>query len=112
MALYNGTITFGASGNKNIATELSLPSAVANAAARRVLIEPLRANTHAAWVGYSSLTNVGANKIQELAQPPAATVPLDRFLDVAAGSDHNIDPTAYCVAGTSGEGVTVTVWSI
>ena len=28
---------------------------------------------------------------------------------MAGGSDHNIDPLAYCVAGTSGEGVTVTL---
>lgn len=109
---YSGIITFGASAiqiTDPVNGVTTFPPG-SSQMARRIVIEPLRGNTHAAYVGLANVTNTGTGAaIQELAVPPASTVPLDRFLDVASGSDHNIDPTVYYVHGTTGEKVKVTL---
>ena|ERR1035438_1224255 len=82
---------------------------------RRLLIEPLRANTHASWVSVglpgTPPTVNATNKIKELSIPTAGSS-LDQFLDTASGSDHNIDAGEYFVQGTSTEGCTVGAWTI
>ncbi len=81
-------------------------------ACRRVEVEPLRSNSNPAWVGTSAMNGDGATGvIQELAAP-AAGVPLDRFVDHAAGDAHNVDVTPYCVHGAAGEGCRATFWTI
>jgi len=112
MAAYNATVTFGATVT-SVETALGIP---ANEFLRRLIIEPLRANTHAGWVGFiapnaAALTTSGVNKVQELGIPQAGS-PLDRFIDVASGSDHNIDEGVYAVAGTTGEGCTISALTI
>jgi hypothetical protein len=112
LAAYNATVTFGASVT-SVVTALGLP---VDTFLRRLIIEPLRANTHASWVGLitpnaAALTTSGVNKVQEMGIPTAG-VALDRFVDAASGSDHNIDPGVYAVAGTAGEGCTISALTI
>lgn len=108
MAVTVTVITFGAT-----AVQLSAPAGVP-ATVRRILIEPVRANTHACWVGTAAVTNDGSGTgvIQELAQPPAATIPLDRFDYIDHTGSNRLDPTDFWVHGTSGEKATVAYFKI
>jgi hypothetical protein len=111
---YYGIVTFGGSAIQitSVAQDNNGNAYPTGAMARRVMVEPLRANTHAAYVGLSNVTNNGTGiAIQELAVPASGS-PLDRFLDTAAGSSHNIDPSIYYVHGFSGEKVKVTIDTI
>ena len=111
--VYTALITFGASAVQLTDPTNGITTLPKNAICRRVMVEPLRANTHPSYVGTSAVTNdaSGTGVIQELATPPAATVALDRFEDVARG-DHNIDPGIYYVHGTTSEKCKATVWTI
>jgi hypothetical protein len=76
----------------------------------RVLVEPLRSNTHVSYVGISTVTNdaSGTGVIKELAQPPAATLPCDTFDLQNDVSEDTIDPSQLYGHGTSGEKLKVT----
>lgn len=82
----------------------------------RVLVRPLRSNTHVAYVGLSTVSNdgSGAGVIQELAAPPASTdpaaitVPTDAFDHADQSGDNTIDPTQFWADGTDGEKLLVT----
>lgn len=78
-----------------------------------VFAEPLRSNTHVSYVGLSTVTNdaSGTGVISELAQPPAATLPVDRF-EIADQDGYNtIDPTVFYGHGTTGEKLKVTYYN-
>ena len=119
MAYYQATITFGTPvtsvGAALIAAGLSGAGNQPTQELRRLIIEPLRANTHTSWVNVGLAgtppTVNATNKIKELYTPTAGS-PLDQFLDMAGGSDHNIDVGEYYVQGTSGEGCTVGAFTI
>lgn len=76
----------------------------------RILVEPLRSNTHISYLGISTVTNdaSGTGVIKELAQPPAATVGCDSFSEEDQDGANTIDPTQYWGHGTSGEKFRVT----
>jgi hypothetical protein len=78
---------------------------------RKVLAEPLRSNTHPCYVGTSAVTNdaSGTGVIQELATPPAATIPCDRFVDEDQNGENRIEPGQYYAHGTSGEKLKVAI---
>jgi hypothetical protein len=102
--LVQQTITFGAS-----ATQL----AASFTAATEILVEPLRANTAAMFVGDSALTQNGsAGVISDLAATgTGASDVLDRFTLSAKGVAHNYDASALYVWGTTGQGCKVTYWT-
>src|SRR2546421_839405 len=87
------------------ASAQQLPALSPVSLVQRILIEPLRTNTHAAYVGLSNVTNdgTGTGVIRELAQPPAATVILDSFEMADWYGVNTIDPTTIWVHGTTGE---------
>jgi hypothetical protein len=111
--VYTGVITFGSNAIQITDSANGGVTVPTRTFFRRILIEPLRTNTHAAYVGLSNVTNDGSGTgvIQELAAP-ATGVALDRFLDMAAGSAHNIPPDIYYVHGFSGEKAKVSVFGI
>jgi hypothetical protein len=108
--VFTSYITFGSTPVQITASAaLNIP---ANTFAKRIFIEPLRSNSHACYVGNSSVTaNGSAGAIQELAIPQS-TSPLDRFDLRHGGSVQPFDPSEYYVQGTSGEGVKVSVWEV
>ncbi len=52
----------------------------------------------------------GVGVIKELATPPAATVPLDRYDFVDWNGSNAIDPTQYYIHGTTGEKLKATYY--
>lgn len=75
----------------------------------RLEVEPLRGNTHVAYVGLSNVTNTAtAVSLQELAAPVSG-IPLDRFVFQASG-DRAFDPSIFYGQGTGGEKLTATIW--
>lgn len=86
------------------------PAAANGAGVSRVLAEPLRSNTHVSYVGTSAVTNdaSGSGVISELAQPPAATLPVDRFDHADQDGLNTIDPTQFYGHGTTGEKLKLT----
>lgn len=76
----------------------------------KLLVEQLRTNTHIASVGTSSVTSDGSGTgvIQELAQPGAATVILDRYELEDQENSNSIDPTQFYVKGTNNEKLKIT----
>ena len=86
------------------------PAPAVGAQVARVYAEPLRTNTHASFVGISTVTNDGSGTgvIKELAQPPAATVPLDSFDHYDMDGANTVDPTQFYGHGTTGEKLVVT----
>jgi len=112
MAAYSAIITLGSNAIQITDGTNGVTTWPAGSMARRILVEPLRGNTHNAYVGLSNVTNSGTGAaIQELSIP-AAGIALDRYDDRAGGGSHNIDPTQYYVHGTSTEKVKVTIWTI
>jgi hypothetical protein len=109
---YDAIITFGVTNPISITdAALGILTLPANSLVWKIFIEPLRANTHAAWVGGSNVTKNGTGvAVQELAAP-AAGVPLDRF-DLVTNNDRGVDPSAYYVHGTHLEQVKVMVWTV
>ena len=107
MAMVTAVKTLGAS-----AVQL-FPGAPASGV-RKVRVEPLRSNTHVSYVGDSTVTNdaSGTGVIQELAQPPAATVAADYFEDRASGGHNSVDATVYYGHGTTGEKLLCTYWTL
>jgi hypothetical protein len=81
------------------------PAAPGIGLCRRVFAQPLRSNTHVCSVGISTVTcdGSGTGVVQELAQPPAATLPLDSFLMEDQGGSNTLDPTVFFAQGTAGE---------
>lgn len=80
----------------------------------KVYIEPVKSNTHVAYVGTASLalgTSTDDQVIKQLAIPVSATGILDNWLQDLSSSNHNDEILAqYAVDGTSGEKVRVTIW--
>jgi len=78
----------------------------------RVFCEPLRSNAHVSYVGVAAVTNNGSGigVIQELAAPPAATVPCDNYNLENEASDDTIDPDQLWAHGTAGEKLKVTYY--
>lgn len=76
----------------------------------RVFAQPLRSNTHACSIGDSTVTSDGSGTgvMQELAVPPAATLPLDSFNEEDQDGNNRIDPTVFYSQGTAGEKLKVT----
>lgn len=76
----------------------------------RLLVVPLRSNTHVSYVGISTVTNdaSGVGVIKEIAQPPAATVATDSFDHSDQDGCNSIDPTQFHGHGTTGEKALVT----
>jgi hypothetical protein len=74
----------------------------------RIYVEPLRSNTHAAFVGTSAVTNTGTGVgvVRELAVP--GVIALDMFNHADEASANTIDPTQFWGHGTSGEILKVT----
>jgi hypothetical protein len=108
---YSGIATFAGSAIQitSVVTEPNGQSFPPGAAAKRILIEPLRANTHQAYVGLSNVTNNGTGvAIQELSIP-AAGVALDRFDLRSPGTYHNYDPSIFYVHGFTTEKVKITI---
>ncbi len=105
MAMVTSVITFAA------AAKQAFPG-VTNV--RKVRISPLRSNLHVMYVGDSTVTNDGSGTgvIEELAQPPAATVPVDVFEDRASGGHNTVDAAGYYVHGTTGEKCKACYWTI
>ena len=108
MAMVQAVITFGASAKQLFA---GLP---AGAEVRKLRVEPLRGNSHVSYVGDSTVTNDGSGVgvIQELAQPPAATLPVDAYEDKAEGGRNTVDASILYGHGTSGEHLVVTYWTL
>jgi hypothetical protein len=113
--VYTAVITFGASAIQLTDNTNGVAAWPEGSMCRRILIEPVRANMHAAYVGLSDVTNdgSGAGVIQELAVPSStASTALDRFIDAASGSHHNIDPSMFWVHGYAGEKVKASLFTI
>ena len=93
------------------AVQFTVPSSGVQGRCRKIIAEPLRSNTHPCYVGTSAVTNdaSGTGVIQELATPPAATIPCDRFVDEDQNGTNRIDPATYYGHGTSGEKLKVTI---
>lgn len=92
------------------ASAVQFPAPTAGALITQMFVEPLRSNTHKAYIGLSNVTNDGSGTgvIKELAQPPAATVPCDVWWLQEMGGFNLIDPTKFYVHGTNTESVKVT----
>lgn len=105
MAMVTEVVTFAAGAKQLFAGVTS---------ARKVRVEPLRANTHVCYLGDSTVTNNGSGTgvIQELGQPPAATLPVDAFEDRAEGGHNTVDASAYWAHGTTGEHLLATYWTL
>jgi hypothetical protein len=108
--IYSAVITLGAN-----AIQITGASGVTTwptgALARRIFIEPLRGNTHAAWVGDLNVSKNGTGaSISEIAAP-LSNVPLDRWNHIVPGDMRSVDPTVFWVHGTSGEKLKVSIWS-
>lgn len=103
MTITTRIITFGASAQQFPALSPVEPIC-------KVRVEPLRSNSHVSYVGTAAVTNdaSGVGVISELAQPGAATVPVDRFELDDSGGDDTVDPTQVWGHGTSGEKLKVT----
>jgi hypothetical protein len=91
---------------------VALPAPADFMLVRRIYIEPLRSNTHPAYIGTSAVTNdaSGTGVIKEMATPPAATVAKDSFTFEDPSGNNTMDPTKIYVHGTSSEKVCVTYW--
>jgi len=102
MGMTTRILTFGAS-----AVQFPAPNDIPTV--HTVLVEPLRSNTHACYIGTSQVTNdaSGAGVMTQLAQPPAATLPVDRFSYQPSTDGNRVDPTDFWAHGTSGEKVLV-----
>ena len=108
--VYSAIITFGSAAIQLTDATNGVTDWPAHALARRVLIEPLRGNGAAAYVGLANVSNNGTGvSIQELAAPVTG-VPLDRFNDPVSGA-YLVDPAVFWVHGTSGQKVKVTLVS-
>jgi hypothetical protein len=107
MGMTTQLVTFGAA-----AIQLTPPAGLA--LVRRLMIEPLRSNTHGCVVGTSAVTNdaSGVGVVSELAQPPAATVPVDKFVYQDDTGSNRIDPLDFYVHGTLNEKVKVSYWKV
>lgn len=92
------------------AAAVQFPAAANTGLVYSVYVEPLRSNTHAAWIGTSVVTNdaSGAGVIKQIAQPPAATIPVDSFDLTYSFGANSIDPTQFWGHGTTGEKLLVT----
>ncbi len=118
MTFQTQLVTIGASAT-------ALPAPAEFGLVRRIYIEPLRANTHPAYIGTSAVTNdgsgtearvvslktlmVGATAMPtELATPPASTVGKDSFSFEDPSARNTMDPTKIYVHGTNGEKLQVT----
>jgi hypothetical protein len=105
MTITTYLLTFGAT-----AVDFALPTPPLGLC--RVFCEPLRSNTHVCYVGTSNVTNDGSGTgvIQELAAPPAATVPCDNFdLENDASEDTVIAPSLWA-HGFTGEKLKVSYY--
>lgn len=107
MGMTTQLVTFGAS-----AIQLTAPGGLTTV--RRIMIEPLRSNTHVCYVGTAAVTNdaSGVGVVTELAQPPAATLPVDRFNYQDDTGGNRLDPLDFYVHGTSGEKAKVSYWKV
>lgn len=99
-------LTFDGGGAKSIA-------AIGSGRATRILVQPVKSNTHVAYVGDKDLaigTSTDAHVIYQLAKPTAADAVLDKFdWEVTEGLD--LIPTEQLkFDGTSGEGVRVVIF--
>src|SRR5581483_3066126 len=67
----------------------------------RVFAQPLRRNTHACSIGGATVTSdgTGVGVMQELAVPPASTIPLDQFNQEDRDGNNRIDPTVFYAQG-------------
>ncbi len=103
MTFQTQLVTIGASAT-------ALPAPAEFGLVRRIYIEPLRANTHPAYIGTSAVTNDGSGTgvIKELATPPASTVGKDSFTFEDPSARNTMDPTKIYVHGTNGEKLQVT----
>lgn len=103
MTVTTQLVTFAASAQK-------FPAAPSNGLVNRIVAEPLRSNTHASFVGISTVTNDGSGTgvVKEIAQPPAATVPLDYFEHYDMDGRNTISPEQFYGHGTTGEKLKVT----
>jgi hypothetical protein len=89
-------------------TAVQFPATPVGQLVNRVYAEPLRTNTHAGFVGISTVTNTGTGVgvIKEIAIPTVGI--LDMF-DARDEASHNtIDPTQLYGHGTTGESLKVT----
>ncbi len=85
------------------------PAAPGIGLVRRIYAQPLRSNTHPCSVGISTVTNDGSGTgvVQELATPPAATVPLDSFTMEDQDGSNRLDPRMLWAQGTLAEGLKI-----
>lgn len=81
---------------------------------RRIRLEPLRTNSAGFNVGTSAVTvnGTGTGVIQQVAQPPAATIAADAFEDRATGGHNTVDAAAYYVRGTALDSVLASYWTV
>jgi len=98
MGMVTQILTFGAS-----AVQFPVPNDIPTV--HTVSAEPLRTNTHPCWIGTSAVTNDGSGTgvMTQLATPPAATVPVDRWSYQPSTDGNRVDPTGFWAHGTSGE---------
>lgn len=101
-------LTFDGGGAKTLAAGPN-----GNFRATRLLVQPLKSNTHVAYVGDKDLaigTSTDAHVIYQLAKPTAADALLDKFdWEVSLGADL-IPYEQLRFDGTSGEAVRVTIF--
>lgn len=94
-------------------TAQAFPAApTAGVGVTKLLVEPLRTNANIVSVGLSTVTNdaSGTGVIQEISQPGAATVTLDRFLLEDMTGMNGIDPTKFYVRGTNTQKCKITMY--
>lgn len=94
------------------AAAVQFPAASFGGMVSRVVVFPLRSNTHVSYVGISTVTNdaSGVGVIKEIAQPPAATVPTDSFSHEDQDGANTIDPLQFYGHGTTGEKLIVSYY--
>jgi hypothetical protein len=79
----------------------------------RIYAEPLRTNTHAAFVGTSAVTNDGSGTgvVKELAAVgTTATTILDNFDHSDGNGQNRVDPSQWYFHGFAGEKIKVTLF--
>jgi hypothetical protein len=103
MGMTTAIITFG-----SLAVQFPAPGDLP--LVHTVLAEPLRTNAHVSYVGGSNVTNDGSGTgvSRELAQPGAATVPVDQFSYQPSTDGNRVDPTIFYAHGTTGEKLLLT----
>src|SRR5262245_5572151 len=107
MRVYTETITFDGGGAKTLA------AAATRTRAYKIYVEPGDGNTHAAYIGDSSLaigTSTTDHVIKRLAPPSSGTAIVDKWEHYGEGVQNGVELAQFTFDGTSGEKLRVSLF--